>query len=83
MCILATGAEGNRIGFSVTSKKVPLAVNRNRCRRLLSESYRLIEGKVEKGHDIVYIAKRDISHVGMNKILNETTHLYKRSGVLR
>ena len=47
----------NRLGLSI-SKKVGKAVVRNRLRRRVKESYRLILcGDVESGHDIVIVAR--------------------------
>lgn len=49
----------NRMGF-LASKKVGNAVERNRARRLMKESYRLMEPLQKKGYDIVVIARKTI-----------------------
>ena len=46
----------NRLGFKV-GKKVAKAVKRNRVRRLLKESYRLLETEIQVGYDIVIVAR--------------------------
>lgn len=46
----------NRLGITV-SKKVGCAVVRNRVRRLIKENYRLNEGKIRQGYDIVIVSR--------------------------
>ncbi len=53
---LPNGSEYNRLGFRV-GKKLAKAVRRNRLRRLIRESYRLLEEKIETGYDIIISAK--------------------------
>lgn len=47
----------NRLGLKV-GKKIAKAVKRNRVRRLLKESYRLMEAELESGYDIVIVARQ-------------------------
>lgn len=53
---LPNGKEYNRLGFKV-GKKLAKAVRRNRVRRLLRESYRLLEDRMVTGYDIILAAK--------------------------
>jgi len=53
---LPNGKDFNRLGFKV-GKKLAKAVRRNRIRRLLRESYRLLEERIATGYDIILAAK--------------------------
>ena len=53
---LPNGMPGNRLGVK-TGKKLCGAVQRNRIRRLVKESYRLLESEIKTGYDLVFAAK--------------------------
>ncbi|KAJ49567.1 ribonuclease P protein component [Clostridium tetanomorphum] len=70
----------NRFGVSV-SKKVGKSVIRNRVRRLIKESYRLIPNNLKKGYDLVVIARtssRDKNYAEIEKAL---INLFKKAGL--
>lgn len=46
----------NRLGLTCT-KTVGKAVERNRAKRLMKEAYRLNEDKLQKGYDVVIVAR--------------------------
>lgn len=48
----------NRLGLKV-GKKIAKATKRNRIRRLLKESYRLMEPELSCGYDIVIVARSE------------------------
>jgi ribonuclease P protein component len=54
--ILPNDCSVNRLGISV-SRKVGKAVKRNLIKRLVRESYRLAEGGVAIGYDLVVVAR--------------------------
>ena len=56
MYVLNNGLEVNRLGVSV-SKKVGKAVIRNRVKRFVKESCRLMAHRVNNGFDIVIVAR--------------------------
>ena len=47
-----------RLGLSVPKKRVPLAVQRNRLRRLYREAFRLCRANLPGGYDLVLIPRR-------------------------
>ncbi|MGB9679690.1 MAG: ribonuclease P protein component [Thermoanaerobacteraceae bacterium] len=57
----------NRIGYSV-SKKIGNSVVRNRVRRLIHESFRLLNIEVKTGFDIVFIARSKIIDADFNAV---------------
>ena len=67
----------NRVGFSV-SRKVKGAVQRNRCRRLLKESYRLLEGEITLGYDIVFMLKQVDPIPEFSQIKDEMRRILRR-----
>ncbi|HHT92640.1 MAG TPA: ribonuclease P protein component [Clostridia bacterium] len=56
---LENGFSYNRVGISI-SKKVGIAVQRNRVKRLIRESYRLSEDSILTGYDIVILVKSTV-----------------------
>ena len=53
---LQNGLSCNRLGIK-TGKKLAGAVKRNRVRRLVKESYRLLESELLIGYDLIFAAK--------------------------
>ena len=72
----------NRVGFVIPARKTRLSVSRNRARRMMSESYRLTEGLIKKGYDIVFFVEKDISGSTSGDVKEEILHLYKKSGLV-
>jgi ribonuclease P protein component len=71
-----------RIGF-VTGKKIGCAVERNRCRRLMKEVYRLHQQEIENGFDLVLIGRSFLKHVGYKEAEQSMLQLFRRAKVLK
>lgn len=67
----------NRIGFTAT-KKVGIAVERNRARRLMKEAYRLLEQELPSGYDYVFVARSRTPHVGMQQVQQAMRHAFSK-----
>lgn len=59
---LVTYVRKNRLGYArvgiTTGKKLGGAVQRNRCRRVIRESFRELSKRIEGGWDIVFVARQ-------------------------
>ena len=63
-----------RLGITVT-KKIGIAVIRNRIKRLVREFFRLNKASISQGYDIVIIARKDTSHFDFKQIQAELQDL--------
>ena len=74
MHYINNGLEINRLGIK-TGKKLCGAVMRNRIKRLIKESYRLMEEEIKTGYDIVFVAKEPALTIDS---YSETSHVIKK-----
>ena len=70
----------NKLGVSV-SKKVGNSVVRSRCKRLISESFRLNYDHMLKGYDFIFIARNPIKDKSYFDVEKAMKNLIKRAGL--
>ena len=71
----------NILGITVT-KKLGNAVVRNRIRRLIRASYRLLESEMNLGYKIVIVARGKAVGASFSAIGNDMAYLLKKSGII-
>ena len=74
--------EFNRYAF-LASKKVGNSVMRNRARRLMKESFREQKDKLEQGHDILFIARKEITFANYTEVLESMNKTLGKSGLIK
>ncbi|WP_461207541.1 ribonuclease P protein component [Clostridium sp. DL1XJH146] len=70
----------NRVGISV-SKKVGKSVIRSRVKRLILESYRVHKDELEKGYDLVFIARTNINDKNFKEVDSALINVVKKAGI--
>ena len=75
-------APGNRLGVSC-SRKVKGSVRRNRMKRLLRESYRMLESRLERGYDLVLIARDWSDDPRCGTVAVDLEKTLRRVGILK
>ncbi len=82
VCYCRKNSRGSsRIGFTV-SNKIGNAVTRNRIRRRLREIYRLHEGEVKRGYDIVIVARHRAAEADYHRLEKELMKTLGRLSLL-
>jgi len=76
------GRDCNRLGLT-TSKTVGKAVQRNRCRRVLREAYRLLEPEIQTGYDMILVARTRTSQVKTDAVKEMLRSALERQGALK
>ena len=71
--------EIRRLGL-ITSKKVGIAVCRNRAKRRLREIFRTNKHKLTPGLDIIFILKPQITSIGYSKLKTAVLDCLKSAG---
>ncbi len=80
MYVLENRTDINRVGISV-SKKVGNSIVRHRLTRLIRESVRLNVENIEKGYDIVIIARVNLKGKKFAETESAFLHLSKLHGI--
>ena len=78
---IANGLKYTRKAF-LASKKVGGAVERNRARRLMKESFRKLEKETKPGKDILFIARSTIAGCGCAEVEASMRNAMEKSGLL-
>lgn len=71
----------NRYGITA-STKIGNAVRRNRARRLIRESYRLLEGQLRTGFDFVFVARTKTTYSRLSFVMAELRKQLSETGAL-
>lgn len=86
-CLIANwlplqGELPNRIGV-ITGKKIGGAVQRNRARRLLRESFRLHQHEFSQPVDLVLVARNSIVGKTFSEVEKDFLQVLRRGGLLK
>lgn len=81
MYILPNGTPHRLAGFSV-SKKIGGAVLRNRIKRLFREVYRLNQGRLIQGINVVFIARQAAKEASFQDLVKAFHDLFKKAHII-
>lgn len=72
----------NRLGLTV-GKSVGKAVQRNRMKRLMRESYRLMEDKIGTGYDFIIVARNRAIGKTQSQIQKDIEFSMRKTGLMK
>jgi ribonuclease P protein component len=75
--VLQNNLSVTRLGIT-TSKKVGNAVKRNRLRRLIRENVRLLYDRLDKGFDVVVVARKFQDNTTLDAVGRELKYLFHK-----
>ena len=76
------GAGENRLGLTVGTK-VGKAVRRNLVRRRLREIYRLHEGEMQRGYDVVIVARHRAGEADYRRLERDLLRVFSSLSLLK
>jgi ribonuclease P protein component len=79
--VLQNNLSVTRIGITA-SRKVGNAVKRNRMRRLIRENVRLLYDRLEKGFDIVIVARKSENTATLDIVGKDLRYLFRKLSLL-
>ncbi len=73
----------NKIGIAV-SKKIAIAVKRNKIKRWIREAYNLYESNLYSNYKIVFILKKDVqvNEINYEKIKTDLNEIFVKAGII-
>jgi len=69
--------KNNRLGLAIAKKRVKLAVQRNRIKRIIRESFRLNQHELP-AIDMVVMVKSGIDHLDNNEINQQLSKIWRK-----
>ncbi len=80
---IKNGLGFSRFGISCSKAKVPLATRRNRIKRLIKESLRLLKEFITSGYDFVIVVKRPKKKIELMDVKRDIYNILKLKGLLK
>lgn len=81
--VLKSDININMIGIAI-SKKIAKSVKRNKIKRLIKESYRLLEEKITTGYDLVILWNKKTPYqlASFNSIQIDMINIFEKIGLI-
>ena len=81
--IIKNNKKSNYIGMAI-GVKIAKAVKRNHIKRLIRENYRIMENRLKKGYNIIFLWKKKIpvSEAIFYNIQKDMNIIFKKAGIL-